>query len=122
MNSDLGKGQAGASFDLKEVSTISPAPVTSTVISNMRGRNIISGSKELLVNVNGQGLGTPIIETVASDQSTHRISNEKLDEFRNLPKGEALNSAPFTPNAAPDAQEARSYSKSLHQNGLNKDI
>ena len=54
--------------------------MTATVISNMRGRSILSGSREMLVNVNGQQ--QMAIPTVGSDQSTHRISNEKLDDVR----------------------------------------
>ena len=30
-----------------------PGPVTSTVISNVRGRSLISAGKDVLVNVNG---------------------------------------------------------------------
>ena len=29
------------------------APITSTVISNVRGRSIIAGNKDVIVNVNG---------------------------------------------------------------------
>ena len=52
------------------------------VMSNVRGRSIISGSKDLIVNVNGSAQEPPMLAPLTSgtDQSTHRISNEKLPE------------------------------------------
>ena len=56
-----------------------PGPVTSTVISNVRGRSLISAGKDVLVNVNGnQETQVSVPVTSGTDQSTHRISNENL--------------------------------------------
>ena len=62
-------------------------PITSTVISNVRGRSIIAGSgKEVILTFNG-GSGSQqeydhlaAVQTDGTEESTHRISNEKLDD------------------------------------------
>ncbi len=68
-------------------------------MSNVRGRSIISGSKDLIVNVNGSAQEPPllVIPTSGTEQSTHRISNEKLPEVDVLAKNDAVGSALQTP-------------------------
>ncbi len=63
MNSDNGMGPGGkkssiASANASQINNAlskdsDNAPITSTVISNVRGRSIIAGSKDVIVNVNG---------------------------------------------------------------------
>ena len=80
-----------------------------TVISNMRGRSIIGQSKDLLVNVNGNAQVTatdtlPLVTNTSllpmSEQSTHRMSNEKLPEEADLKDEVVLRSSidPYTPH------------------------
>ena len=77
-------------------------PVTSTVISNVRGRSIISGGKDVIVNVNGSKQETPtdniILNNLGTEQSTHRISNDKLPGVADDMKDESeIVSMPYTP-------------------------
>jgi hypothetical protein len=57
VNSDIIKGRVlkGDVPLSEDYAFNNPVPVTATVISNMRGRSIMSGSKDLLIAVNGQG-------------------------------------------------------------------
>ena len=78
-----------------------PGPVTSTVISNVRGRSLISGGKDVQVNVNGnQETQVSVPVTSGTDQSTHRISNENLPGAGQPKQDETAygaGAAPFTP-------------------------
>ena len=74
----------------------------------MRGRSIIAGNKDLVVNVNGNvsqvdRTAEIVIPTTHTDQSTHRISNEKLPNAdENDKKDETvLDSMPYTPADQP---------------------
>ena len=75
-------------------------PITSTIISNMKGRSIIGGSKDFVVELNGsrqeftkqESLGVGF--NSGTDQSTHRISNDKLATIAAHP----YSGGPFTPN------------------------
>lgn len=53
VNSDAVAGGSKGQASGPSVEEAADAPITATVISNVRGRSIIAGSKEVYVNVNG---------------------------------------------------------------------
>ena len=54
------------------------------MISNVRGRSIIQGTKEVVLNLNNSNKDKELaaaVQTDGTEQSTHRISNEKFMEY-----------------------------------------
>ena len=83
VNSDNAGGGSKGPGAGPSIEEAADAPITATVISNVRGRSIIAGSKEVYVNVNGSRQEADFqaaIQTDGTEQSTHRISNEKLGD------------------------------------------
>ena len=141
VNSDNAGGGSKGPGSGPSVDEAPDVPITATVISNVRGRSIIAGSKEVYVNVNGSRqideMGAAI-QTDGTEQSTHRISNERLNDFTagsgvpaRADDGPVMVSQNTTPMAPAHSIEGGTHAiyndqpsqqSLLAHSGLNKDI